>query len=272
MTENANTASSTPDLTPPKDPLDAPENRKTRARTVVLISTLVPVTMVILPKSLFPLFRDPLLLLWVVFGIMYYFQPQLTRATRKVPGPIWLKFILFSVPAGWIGELCAWTGNFLDKNPEPPLLHPQLIPDLILAIGYYGGWACGWAIAFSLVRWSIPLVILTVGTFGWVVEQKAALLISFFQNIATQPLGGAYWLLYIMMVYGCILCLGYIPVQIDFRPRFPKVPPWVHFLKIPVTWGLTWVGIMIILRALMFLTGLLHIIPEKRNIVEYPFF
>jgi hypothetical protein len=256
----------------PTDLLSAPENQKTRSRITVLITAFIPLVMFILPKSVSPLCRDPMPLIYTAFGVGYFFQPELTRLARKMPLPVWLKFIVFSIVAGWCGELFAWYGNYLEKNPEPALLHPQLIPDLIFAIGFYGGWACAWAVAFSLFRWSIPLIFITIGTFGWVVEQKAALLIGFFQNISTHPFTGAYWLFYILIVYGSILCLGLVPVQVDLKPRFPQAPAWVHLMKIPFLWALSWLGAHVVLGLLMFVTDRLGIIPPPKSIVEHPFF
>jgi len=116
------------------------------------------------------------------------------------------------------------------------------------------------------------LIFITIGTFGWVVEQKAALLIGFFQNISTHPFAGAYWLLYILIVYGSILCLGLVPVQVDLKPRFPQAPAWVHVVKTALLWGLSWLGTHLILGLLMFVTDRLGIIPPPKSIVEHPFY
>ncbi len=248
------------------------ENQKTQARKIVLVTAFIPLIMFVLPKSVFPLFRDPMPLIYTVFGVAYFFQPHLTRAARKISLPVWVKFVVFSVLAGWCGEVFAWYGNYVEKNPQPALLHPQLIPDLIFAIGFYGGWALAWVIALSLVRWSIPLIFLTIGTFGWVGEQEASLLIGFFHNIKTHPFAGAYWLFYILIVYGSILCLGLVPVQADLKPRFPQVRAWVHVIKIPTLWGLSWLGIHVVLGLLIFVTDQLGIIPEAKSIVDHPFY
>jgi hypothetical protein len=245
---------------------------KSSAQKTVLVTAFIPLIMFILPKTVSPLCRDPMPLIYTVFGVAYFFQQELTAAARRLPLQVGFKFVVFSVLAGWCGELFAWYGNYLEKNPQPALLHPQLIPDLIFAIGFYGGWAGAWLVAFSLFRWSIPLIFFTIGTFGWVVEQQAALLIGFFQNINTHPFAGAYWLFYILIVYGSILCLGLVPVQADLKPRYPSAPGWVNVVKIPALWGLSWLGAHLALGALMFLTDRLGIIPPPRSIVEHPFF
>lgn len=254
------------------DPLNAPENQKPRIRTIVLVTAFIPLIMFALPKSVFPLGRDPMPLIYTLFGVAYFFQLQLTRRARKIPLPIWLKFIAFSIVAGWFGEFFAWYGSYLEKSPEPALLHPQLIPDLILAIGIYGGWAIAWAVAFSLVRWSMPVIFLTIGTFGWVVEQKAALLIGFFQNITTHPFTGAYWLFYILTVYGSMVGLPFVAVEMDVKARFPQAPAWVHAVKIPIQWALVWLGILAVLSPLILVTKRLKIIPPPRSIVDHPFY
>jgi hypothetical protein len=40
-------------------------------------------------------------------------------------------------------EAWAWLGSYLMSDPTPYLMHPQLGPDLLLAVGFYGGMALG---------------------------------------------------------------------------------------------------------------------------------
>jgi hypothetical protein len=47
-------------------------------------------------------------------------------------------------------DLFAWMNNDLGPAAEPALLHPQVIADLILGPGFYGGWTVARLLA---MRW-----------------------------------------------------------------------------------------------------------------------
>lgn len=41
-------------------------------------------------------------------------------------------------------ESRAWLDEYFHNTPEPALFHPQLIPDLIMGIGFYAAWWLTW--------------------------------------------------------------------------------------------------------------------------------
>jgi len=48
--------------------------------------------------------------------------------------------LLSTLLASLVLETGTWAHNYLRDAPEPALFHPQLIPDLIIAIGVYASW------------------------------------------------------------------------------------------------------------------------------------
>lgn len=60
------------------------------------------------------------------------------------------------VAAGLLVEVLSWLGEYLRCTPDPALLHPQLVPDLALAVGFYGAWAIGWALTLARFHFTLP--------------------------------------------------------------------------------------------------------------------
>ncbi|MCL5098853.1 MAG: hypothetical protein M1608_15235, partial [Candidatus Omnitrophica bacterium] len=79
------------------------------------------------------------LLIYTFFVLVYFLKPYLKITSLKIPGTPFLKYALLIVLFGLVVECLAWYENYLARNPNPALLHPQLIPDLLLAIGFYAG-------------------------------------------------------------------------------------------------------------------------------------
>jgi len=54
----------------------------------------------------------------------------------------------------------------LKAAPEPALFHPQLFADLIIGVGFYGGWGFAWWLAFRWFRFSVAEAFIVTGIQG----------------------------------------------------------------------------------------------------------
>jgi hypothetical protein len=196
------------------------------------------------------------LTMYPLFVLAYFLRERFKLNFRT-----W-RFILVIMLSSLLLEVLAWLSNYIEANPNPALFHPQLIPDLLIAIGFYSGWALAWAFIVQRYRFSLPEVFILQGLYGVVFEQNGAILLLGF---AQFPLGLIFWL-YVFLAYGATMGLAYLP----FRETVPD--------KKSSLWKYLWLLLlMIILTHLMTLVfGLLWmalgLIPEHGFIVERPFF
>lgn len=230
--------------------------------------------MFLILSGLFPLLGllgtppDTTLLIYTSFVLLLWLRPFIVPWIRHIPWPPAVKFIMLGVLSGLLTETLAWIGEFLAHNPEPALLHPQLIPDLILAVGMYAGWTAAWAVITRFYRVSVTAVFLTTGFFGVVVEQDGAMLQASLQIMVDDPLEGLFWLIYVFLVYGSFMGIAYLLVE----GEFPQPITRLHWLRYPLA-----LGLMALLGPIVFsLTALaadaFSLIPEPRLIWEHPFF
>jgi len=231
-------------------------------------------------RSFFSSPPDLMLLVYTLFVVLVLFRRRIRRAMERIPLPPSLQFIIFSVVSGWIAEVCAWSDAYVMRSEHPVLLHPQLIPDLTLAIGFYAGWALGWLVIFLFCRVSVAGVFITTGIFGVFVEQDGAVGKMVWNQFSAHPLLAVWLALYVFAVYGAILGNGYLPLR-DLlhrqHPRFawlkkPGVELACRYLKYPVAVALMWLGILLVFSAVSWLAGHLGLIPPPRPIYEHPFF
>jgi hypothetical protein len=255
-----------------------PESRREIMNKVGII--LLGLSGIIPFGGLFSSPPDLMLLVYTLFVVLVLFRRRIRRAVERIPLPPSLQFIIFSIVSGWIGEVCAWSGAYAERSAHPALLHPQLIPDLVLAIGFYAGWAAGWLILFLFCRVSVAGVFITTGIFGVFVEQDGAIAKMVWNQFSAHPLLAAWLALYVFAVYGSLICNGYLPVRDLLHRRHPRLA-WLkkpgvelacRYLKYPVAVALMWLGILLVFSAVSWLAGHLGLIPPPRPIYEHPFF
>lgn len=195
------------------------------------------------PLSLYPLF------------VLAYFLCERIHFSQK----LWLPFVLFVC---LLLEFLAWFSNYQEANPNPALFHPQLIPDLLLGIGFYSGWVLAWWLILQRWQFSILEVFILQGLYGIVFEQDGAILLA---GISQFPLGLVLWL-YVFIVYGSTMALACLP----FRNAFPnqKSSRWKYLALL----------LLMIILVYVFFYGFallwmaLGLIPEAGSIIERPFF
>jgi hypothetical protein len=105
------------------------------------------------------------------------------------------------------------------------LLHPQLIPDLILGLGFYGGWALAWLIAFRWFRFTLLEVFLATGLLGIGFEQLGAVFLVMARTFMGNPLQSLIIGAYVFVVYGSAAGLALAPLVNHFDS--PQKSRWV---------------------------------------------
>lgn len=157
-------------------------------RFLLLLSALIPLL------GLLDIPPDPALLVYTFFTTLYFFRHRLPKYRS------YTAYIVIGIVIGLFSEIVFWLGNFLECNGNPALLHPQLLADLLLAVGFYGSWGIAWLILFKKYKFSLQQIFITQGVYGIFIEQKGQL---FLQGLSTFPVGAIFWL-YVFLVYGSI--------------------------------------------------------------------
>jgi hypothetical protein len=155
----------------------------------------------------------------------------------------------------------------LKAASEPALFHPQLLVDLWLGMGFYGGWALAWLLAGRWFRYSVGEAFVVTGLQGIFFEQLGSVFVAMVRTAPTNPLLALLFGLYVFAVHGSAVGLALAPIASHFDSPVKRR----HWLRFPVVIGLM-VGLAIAgtwLAAAAWLPfgGL----PPKRSIVEHPF-
>lgn len=221
---------------------------------VLVISGFLPLL------TLFDARPNPTPLVYSLFIALYLIRKVRVSVHKDSLSPA-VRFVMATVGVGLLTEVLAWIGNYNACNPVPALFHPQLVPDLILATGFYGAWGIAWALVAARYRFTVGQMFWTQGLFGVVIEQQGAVLLS---GLAAMPAGLLLWL-YVAAVHGSIIGGAFQLVggrvggqQREGRWKYPIA--WIVIFLAIVTVSLVWGQLM---------GGL---IPEKRAICEYPLF
>ncbi|MBC8159742.1 MAG: hypothetical protein H7Z42_00865 [Roseiflexaceae bacterium] len=196
---------------------------------------------------------DPTLLIYSLFVLLYLLRPRpaplaYTRGTM-------LRFGLAIIGCGLLVELLSWTNNFIECAPEPALLHPQLAPDLLLALGFYGAWGLAWLLGLRFFRFDLRQMFITQGLFGILIEQRGGILIA---GLLSLPLGIVLWL-YVFLVYGSAMGLAAILAGIPEHAQARAGSWWKYVL--------VWIAVLV--SSLVF-TGLWGALLNPLGLVPAP--
>jgi len=230
-------------------------------------------TALLILSGLLPLFGlfsrppDPQLCIYTAFAAVLLFRRRLEAWIVRLPGSAALHLVVAFLLSGSLTETLAWINNYSKEAPQPALLHPQLIPDLILGMGFYGGWALAWLIAFRWFRFTLLEVFLATGVLGIGFEQLGAVFLVMARTFMGNPLQSLIIGAYVFVVYGSAAGLALAPLVNRFdSPQ--KSRSWVRFpVVIALMLTLAVTGTFLVNLCALAMGGL----PPKRSIVDHPF-
>jgi len=139
-----------------------------------------------------------------LFAGLCWWRRDATASTLEWPRNLAVRLGLLFFFAGIGLEILAWLGSYLISDPQPFLMHPQLVPDLLLATGFYGGMALGWMTLCVWWEFSVRAAFITVGTWGLLIEQQGRAIIAIGEALSTVPFQASILALQVFAVYGAI--------------------------------------------------------------------
>lgn len=230
--------------------------RLVKTKIFFIITGIIPILLVLF-KTAKP---DPLLA-YSLYSLAYLLRNPLEKIIRAIFLGVKIKFFLLFLFFGLTLEFLAWLGNFVQKNPQPALLHTQLFPDLIIATGLYGGLALGWILAFKYFKFSLKQFFIIQGLFGVLIEQQGAI---FIQGLLAFPLGILFWT-YVFIAYSAPLAVSFMLTEKDLtqseKDRWYKYPLTLIILGIISTTGIFVWSLLI---------EALRILPPQKFIADFP--
>jgi hypothetical protein len=231
------------------------------ARVLLFLTALIPVL------ALFS--GATVLLIYSLFVfILLFLRRPLSRAAVAFPLSLAVKFVALTIICGWIAELGAWYENYGRRAPNPALLHPQLIPDLLLAIGLYGGGALAWLLVLRRWRFGLAEVFVTIRLLGIFVEQSGVVIVAIAQSLFVNPLAGLLLAAFVFVVYGPVIAIPYMLLEPQFAGRATRS----GWLKFPAV-ALPMVVFAVTLTAVVgLIASAVGLIPPKQPIWTHPFF
>jgi hypothetical protein len=209
---------------------------------------------------------DFMLLIYTAFVAALFARSRIETWASGIRLKPWLKLWIGMVLAGWLAECLAWAGHYAARSPKPILLHPQLIPDLILGFGFYSGWALAWMIVLRWTGFSLAAAFVTTGILGVFFENMGAVFVQIVADMATNPFIGVMRGAFVFAVYGSIVGLGLMPVLREWPAKRGRAA-WAVYPVAFVLLFLLAAGGTALVGAVGTPMGL---IPEKRPIGEHP--
>jgi hypothetical protein len=188
--------------------------------------------------------RDTALLIYPTFVVACLSRRRLEMAADTIPGPWRLRLVGTFGIAGSLTETFAWADNYFKAATEPALFHPQLIPDLFVGLGFYGGWAAAWALTTRWYRYSLAEAFIITGLQGIFFEQLGAVAGLITRTFPVNPLLAILMGLYVFAVHGSAAGLALAPVasHIDnpMKSRHPARWPVASLLMVLFAFLGTW--------------------------------
>ena len=199
---------------------------------------------------------SPVLLPYPLFVLAYLRGWRLPRF-----GSPPVRLLLSTLICTAILEIGAWLDNFIQNAPEPALLHPQLIPDLIMSVGVYSAWGLAWWLMLRRYHFTTQQVFTVTGLYGVLIEQQGSV---FLAGLGSLPWGVLLWL-FVAVAYGSTMGLAFFLARDGFaaaRDTWVKYPlAWAALLVLTLLTSILW---GVVLRLLDVLP------PEKLPMRDYP--
>jgi hypothetical protein len=209
---------------------------------------------------------DTGLLVYACFVLALFLRPRFAAAADRLPGSANLRLLGAFFISGMLTETFAWLNNYLKAAETPALFHPQLFVDLLIGVGFYGGWAAAWIITLRWFRFKLWEAFVITGLQGIFFEQLGAVFLAMVRALPANPLLSLLLGAYVFAVHGSVVGLAMVPVI----ERFAQPARSRHWVRFPVVAALM-VGLAF---AGCWLVGVLALpfggLPPKRSILEHP--
>jgi len=206
------------------------------------------------------------LLIYSCFVLAAIFRRRLVAAASALQVPATLQLFGCFLLSGVLTETFAWLNNYLKSAEHPAVFHPQLLVDLLIGVGFYGGWAAAWMLVFRWFRFELWETFVITGLQGIFFEQLGAVFVAMVRSLPTNPLLSLLMGAYVFAVHGSAVGLAMVPIL----PRFEKADLSRHWVRFPIVIGLmvafAFIGCWLIGVLALSFGGL----PPKRSIVEHP--
>jgi hypothetical protein len=197
---------------------------------------------------------DPTLLVYSVFIVTLVSSLTLNKVRSFT-----LRLVFALLLGGYLAEVLAWFSNRLANETNPALLHPELLPDLLLATGFYGGWAVAWRLTLQFFRFSLLESFIISGLFGVLLEQDSAVLRGIVQALPVNPLQALILAFYVFLVYGSVLGIAYRLADVKNSQRGKRN----NILKYPIVFALMFVSMNVF-------TGLVFLVANSFGLLPTP--
>lgn len=116
------------------------------------------------------------------------------------------RLLIATLAACLVLETGAWAHNFIRDAADPALFHPQLLPDLLMAAGFYAGWWLAWWWLLRRWRFTTGEVFTIAALYGVFIEQQGRI---FLLGLQTLPTGALLWL-FVALAYGSTMALAHV--------------------------------------------------------------
>ena len=231
-------------------------------RWFLLLSGLIPVLALLASPP------QTMLLVYTLFVVAVLLRKPIQAVAAPLRSRAMLALGLGVLLSGLTGEVLAWANNYLARAEKPILFHPQLIPDLIMGVGFYGGWAVAWMIVIRYFRFSFREVFCTTGLMGIAVENSLTVLKMILASLLANPLYALMLGLYVFATYGSMASIPFVVLEGSLdRPRQGS-----HWIKYPLAMALMASSAYLLTILAHLIAQPLGLIPAKRSIVDHPFF
>lgn len=206
--------------------------------------------------------------IYVVFAFAFVFRRRFTGQSEQL---LLFRFILAVLLSTVIYECLDWLRYFWTVSDSgaliPQLYHPQLIPNLMIALSYALGWALAWWLILQRYKFTLLQVFVIHGLYGVLTEEGGILQVGI-ENFAEN---GFFWG-YTFIVYGALMALAYLPFREIFAHLETVQETRFQFLK----YILILPALYIISYATFFIIGAFYVyldlIPDKGSIIERPYY
>ena len=205
------------------------------------------------------------LAIYAGFAIVFIFRRPLRARIARLPlGPRTTLGVLI-VLAGLLREVLTWLTEYVQGDDRTALLHPQLVPHLLITLGIYTAWAIGWGVALWWYNYRLGEALIIQAVAGLVLENFGQTLLA---GLSTLPQGIVLWL-YAMAVSAFTLGVAWL-LATDKLDTL-REPDLDGALRYAAPALLTGVALVLIFAFWLRLLNGLHAIPEQAPIRERPF-